>query len=181
MRAMRSHAPAGLPGIMAIVLFAAGCAGTPVKDPDESGEIAPTPAAPAPGAAEPSPESNALRGSIVQLALSMVGVPYRYGGEQPDEGFDCSGLVFYSYRSNGQDVPRTSREQHDAARIITLEEAVEGDLLFFKDQAKLSHVAIYLGDGQFVHAPSSGGAVHVASVYSPYYQRNLIAVGRLLP
>lgn len=181
MRIMRRNRAAGIPGIMAILLLAAGCAGTPAKVPDADGGIMPKPATPAPGAAEPSPASSELRGHITQLALSMVGVPYRYGGEQPDEGFDCSGLVFYAYRSNGQDVPRTSREQHDAARIITLEEAVEGDLLFFKDQAKLSHVAIYLGDGRFVHAPSSGGAVHVANVYSPYYQRNLVAVGRLLP
>jgi len=178
---MRSHGPAGFPGIMAIVLLGAGCAGTPAKETVAGGAIAPAPDAPAPGAAGQGPGSRELGGRITQLALSMVGVPYRYGGDRPDEGFDCSGLVFYSYTTNGHDVPRTSREQYDAALRITLEEAVAGDLLFFRDQAKLSHVAIYLGEGQFVHAPSSGGAVHVASVYSPYYQRNLVAVGRLLP
>ncbi len=78
-------------------------------------------------------------------------------------------------------MPRTSREQFGAARKIPLAEAAEGDLLFFQDQEKLSHVGIYLGDGRFVHAPSTGGSVSVASIDAPYYQRNLVAVGRLLP
>jgi len=108
-------------------------------------------------------------------------VQYRYGGAHPSDGFDCSGLVYYTYTSNGHAVPRTSREQFNAARGIPLAQAAEGDLVFFRDQEKLSHVGIYLGDGQFVHAPSSGGTVSVASIDAPYYQRHLIAVGRLLP
>jgi cell wall-associated NlpC family hydrolase len=144
---------------MATVLLAAGCAGTPAK----------------------RPESSDLRGPIAELALSMVGVPYRYGGADPRGGFDCSGLVYYTYTSNGHAVPRTSQEQFDAAQKIPLEQAAEGDLVFFQDQEKLSHVGIYLGDGQFVHAPSSGGTVRVADIDSPYYQRHLVAVGRLLP
>ena len=154
MRVMRRNVAAGLLGIMATVLLAAGCAGTPTK---------------------------AARSSIAQLALSMVGVPYRYGGAHPREGFDCSGLVYYSYTSNGHDVPRTSQAQFNAARKISLAQAAEGDLLFFQDQEKLSHVGIYLGEGRFVHAPSSGDSVRVASIDAPYYQRHLVAVGRLLP
>lgn len=111
----------------------------------------------------------------------MVGVPYRYGGDDPREGFDCSGLVYYTYTSNGQAVPRTSRAQFSAARKISLAQADTGDLLFFRDQEKLSHVGIYLGDGQFVHAPSSGNAVRVARIDAPYYRSHLVAVGRLLP
>ena len=111
----------------------------------------------------------------------MVGVPYRYGGADPGEGFDCSGLVHYTYTSNSQAVPRTSQSQFDAARMIPLEDAAEGDLLFFRDQEKLSHVGIYLGDGRFVHAPSSGKAVSVASVDETYYRQYLVGVGRLLP
>ncbi len=167
MRAMPSDRAAGLPGIMAAVLLAAGCAGTPTV--------------PVPAAAEPHPASSDMRGPVVQLALSMVGVQYRYGGAHPHEGFDCSGLVYYTYTSNGHAVPRTSREQFSASHKIPLAQAVEGDLLFFQDQEKLSHVGIYLGDGRFVHAPSSGDSVRVADIDSPYYQRHLIAVGRLLP
>ncbi len=137
--------------------------------------------APATAAAAPRPAPGDLRGPVAQLALSTVGVQYRYGGASPREGFDCSGLVFYTYVSNGHSVPRTSQAQFDAALKIPFAQAAEGDLLFFQDQQKLSHVGIYLGDGQFVHAPSSGGTVRVASIDAPYYQRHLVAVGRLLP
>jgi cell wall-associated NlpC family hydrolase len=118
---------------------------------------------------------------IADLALSLVGAPYRYGGDNPDQGFDCSGLVYYTYRSYGQAVPRTSQEQFDSARKIPLEQAAAGDLLFFRGGEILSHVGIYLGNGRFVHAPSSGGVVRVASLDSPYYRLHLIAVGRMLP
>lgn len=136
---------------------------------------------PVPPAAVPTPASSDARGPIAQLALSMVGVKYRYGGADPAAGFDCSGLVYYTFSSNGHIVPRTSREQFDAARKIPLADALEGDLVFFRDQEKLSHVGIYLGNGQFVHAPSSGGTVSVANLDAPYYQRHLVGVGRLLP
>lgn len=164
---MQRNLAAGLPGIMTIALFAAGCAGTPSRGPGTDGRTGQAP--------------DDVRGSIAQLALSMVGEPYRYGGADPSEGFDCSGLVHYTYTSNGHAVPRTSHAQFDAARKITLAQAAEGDVLFFRDQEKLSHVGIYLGDGRFVHAPSSGKTVSVANVDQLYYQRNLVAVGRLLP
>lgn len=167
---MTKHAhrePDGILGIVAAALLAAGCTGTPAKGTwvnDRTG----------------LPPGD-VRGSIVQLALSMVGVQYRYGGADPAEGFDCSGLVYYAYSSNGHAVPRTSRAQFDAALKIPFAQATEGDLLFFQDQESLSHVGIYLGDGRFVHAPSSGDSVRVASIDSPYYQRHLVAAGRLLP
>lgn len=154
-------------GIVTTMLLAAGCAGTPAKDPRAEGGIV-------------SPSSD-VRGAIARLALSMVGVQYRYGGADPGEGFDCSGLVYYAYASNGHVVPRTSQAQFEAAHEIALAEALEGDLLFFQDQEKLSHVGIYLGDGRFVHAPSSGDTVRVASIDAPYYRRHLVGVGRLLP
>jgi cell wall-associated NlpC family hydrolase len=158
MRAMRKTGAAGILGVMTSMLLAAGCAGTPAKD-----------------------SSSDVRGSIAMLALSMVGLPYRYGGASPREGFDCSGIVYYTYASNGHVVPRTSQEQFNAARKIALAEASAGDLLFFQDQEKLSHVGIYLGEGRFIHAPSSGDTVRIASIDAPYYQRHLVAVGRLVP
>jgi len=119
--------------------------------------------------------------TVARLAVRMVGVPYRYGGSDPEGGFDCSGLVHYTYTTSGYAVPRTAQDLFKAARKIALEDAAEGDLVFFQDQAKLSHVGIYLGEGMFVHAPSSGDTVSVASLETPYYQRHLVAVGRLLP
>jgi len=119
--------------------------------------------------------------AIAELAMGMVGTRYRYGGTDPTEGFDCSGLVFYAYNQAGYEVPRTSQEQFRAARKIAIGEAGAGDIMFFQDQAKLSHVGIYLGDGLFVHAPATGQRVAVASLDAPYYQEHLVAVGRLLP
>jgi cell wall-associated NlpC family hydrolase len=118
---------------------------------------------------------------VTDHALAMIGVPYRYGGDHPETGFDCSGLVYYSYSMSGLTVPRTSQAQFRAARKIALANVARGDIMFFQDQEKLSHVGIYVGEGMFVHAPSSGRAVSLASIDSPYYQRNLVAVGRLLP
>ena len=162
MRTNAGDRAAGLPGLVAAVLLVAGCAGTPTV-------------------VEPQPTVSDARGPVVQLALSMVGVRYRYGGADPAAGFDCSGLVYYTFTSNGHAVPRTSQDQFKTAHKIPLAEAAEGDLVFFQDQERLSHVGIYLGDGRFVHAPSSGGAVSVARLDAPYYQRHLVAVGRLLP
>lgn len=161
MRAMRSHAATGLSCVLALGLLAAGCAGPPVRE-----------------STPPHAEAGA---PIAALALSLVGVKYRYGGAHPDQGFDCSGLVHYTYTSNGHSVPRTSRAQFGAARVIPLADAAQGDLVFFQDQENLSHVGIYLGGGRFVHAPSSGGAVRVAHIEAPYYQRHFVAAGRLLP
>jgi cell wall-associated NlpC family hydrolase len=126
--------------------------------------------------------ANATVGAaIADLAMGMVGTRYRFGGTDPQQGFDCSGLVFYTYGQAGYEVPRTSQEQFRAARKIALGDANAGDLMFFQDQAKLSHVGIYLGDGMFVHAPASGQNVAVASLDTPYYQQHLVAIGRLLP
>lgn len=113
------------------------------------------------------------------VARQQVGVPYRYGGTSPDSGFDCSGLVYYSFSAAGIRVPRTSRDQFRAARKIALTDAKPGDVVFFQDQEKLSHVGIYLGGRQFVHAPSSGKTVAVARIDALYYQEHLVAVGRL--
>jgi cell wall-associated NlpC family hydrolase len=113
------------------------------------------------------------------IAQEQIGVRYRYGGTNPDVGFDCSGLVYYSFTAAGLNVPRTSHDQFRTARKIALVEARPGDIVFFQDQEKLSHVGIYLGEGLFVHAPSSGKTVSVDDIAAPYYQEHLVAVGRL--
>ena len=125
-------------------------------------------------------ESASLAGRVIEHALAMLGVPYRFGGNRPETGFDCSGLVHYAYSMSGVAVPRTSQAQFRAARKVALTEVRPGDLLFFQDQEKLSHVGLYIGERMFAHAPSSGSSVSLASIDSAYYQRNLVAVGRLL-
>lgn len=162
--------------LVLVALALGACAGVPMHEPPvrpaSAGRVPPTP---------PSDAATDLGRTVTALATDMIGVPYRYGSADPKHGFDCSGLVFYAYSKTGVAVPRTSQEQFKAARKIGLHEAAHGDLIFFQDQAKLSHVGIYLGDGLFVHAPASGRAVSVASLATPYYQRHLVAVGRLLP
>jgi cell wall-associated NlpC family hydrolase len=119
----------------------------------------------------------AARAQAARTAAQMAGVPYRYGGLTP-KGFDCSGLVYYSYRKAGMTVPRTSNEQFQTADRIDLDEARPGDLLFFARRRSVDHVAIYLGNQQFVHAPSSGKGVTIASMNDPYYRAHFVAAAR---
>lgn len=161
-----------LSALLGLTILVTGCAGAPERPATgSSGRIV----------VEPRGLDLPVGNAIAELAMGMVGTRYRYGGTDPAEGFDCSGLVFYAYTQAGYDVPRTSREQFRAARKIALGDAGAGDLMFFQDQSKLSHVAIYLGDGMFVHAPATGQKVSIASLDSAYYQQHLVAVGRLLP
>jgi cell wall-associated NlpC family hydrolase len=169
---LRSPLKALLPVLAAIAAVTAGCAGAPTEP---SARIF------ASVNVEPRVADEAVGGAIADVAMGMVGTRYLYGGTDPLEGFDCSGLVYYAYGQAGYDVPRSSREQFRAARKISVGEADPGDLMFFQDQTKLSHVGIYLGDGFFVHAPASGKNVAVGSLDSHYYREHLVAVGRLLP
>jgi cell wall-associated NlpC family hydrolase len=158
--------------LAALAAATAGCAGS---------RVAPVAEAPRRVTVEPRIADAALGGAIADVAMGMVGTRYRYGGTDPLEGFDCSGLVYYAYEQAGYRVPRTSQELFRAARKIAIGDADPGDLMFFQDQTKLSHVGIYLGDGRFVHAPATGQNVAVGSLESPYYLEHLVAVGRLLP
>jgi cell wall-associated NlpC family hydrolase len=106
-----------------------------------------------------------------------VGIPYRYGGKTPS-GFDCSGLVQYSYSKAGKFVPRTTGKLWSALLPVSPGEMKPGDVLFFRIKGKMSHVGLYLGDSEFVHAPSSGRTVSVASLESPFYGGSLIRAGR---
>jgi murein DD-endopeptidase len=117
---------------------------------------------------------------IVLEALGQVGRPYRYGGSTP-EGFDCSGLVQYVYREAGIPLPRTTVEQYRSGRRVKLRDLEPGDLLFYRfDRRPVDHVAIYLGDGQAVHAPARGRAVIVAAVDLPHWQKRYVDAVRIL-
>jgi len=164
-----------LPVLLAAAALVTGCASTPAAP------AAPVAGSPGRVAVEPRAADAAVGGAIADVAMGMVGTRYRYGGTDPIEGFDCSGLVYYAYSQAGYRVPRTSQELFRTARKIAVGDADPGDLMFFQDQTKLSHVGIYLGGGMFVHAPANGKNVAVASLDSAYYQQHLVAVGRLLP
>lgn len=117
---------------------------------------------------------------VVVSALATLGRPYRYGAEGP-EAFDCSGLVEFAYAQAGFSVPRTSGDQYRRATPVPLAEARPGDLLFFRYGRKVSHVGIYLGDGRFIHAPSTGDHVSLARLSDGDYRARLVRAGRLLP
>ena len=110
-------------------------------------------------------------------ALQQVGVPYRYGGSSPG-GFDCSGLVQYSYSQAGMSVARTTAQLWATTRAVDRQELQVGDLLFFRFDGKMSHVAMYIGGQRFVHAPSSGKSVTVASLDTAFYEEALIRARR---
>ena len=135
-----------------------------------------------PGAAKPSVYDGSRQASAgeraASVALEQVGVPYRYGGSSP-AGFDCSGLVQYSYGLAGVSVPRTTGQLWSAAATVRGDEMQAGDLLFFSIEGKMSHVGMYVGAGRFVHAPQSGRTVSVASLEAPFYKSALLRAGRI--
>lgn len=113
-------------------------------------------------------------------ALTMLDRPYQYRGASP-AGFDCSGLVRYSYLSAGMDVPRSTRALVKATRSVGLRNARKGDLVFFDQSGKkYSHVGIYIGGSAFVHAPSTGGRVRKDSLDDPYWKKHYLDTRRLL-
>ncbi|HET7365483.1 MAG TPA: C40 family peptidase [Burkholderiales bacterium] len=116
-------------------------------------------------------------------ALVTVGVRYHYGGSSPDTGFDCSGLVTHVYeRAWGIDLPRRTEEQRHLGRAIKRTELQPGDLVFYNTRHRpFSHVGIYLGDGDFVHAPRRGQRVRVESINNPYWRARFSGARRLDP
>jgi cell wall-associated NlpC family hydrolase len=121
-------------------------------------------------AAKPFARLNAsilsIRDSIVAVALQQRGVRYRRGAESPDKGFDCSGLVQYVMAQFGAKLPRTSRQQALVGKKIERNIAAlkPGDLLTFGHGKRISHVAIYIGNGRYIHAPVPGGEVREESL-----------------
>lgn len=122
---------------------------------------------------------------MVLAALSLIGSPYKFGGATPDTGFDCSGLVKYVLGlTSTLTLPRSSEEMYrQGGRTITLEELKTGDLIFFRigGSRRINHVAVYIGEKRFVHAPSTGGFVRVDKLGDRYWQRYLVGARRVLP
>ena len=112
-----------------------------------------------------------------EIAMAQLGSPYLYGGSSPG-GFDCSGLVQYSYSVAGKSVPRTTRQLWNHMQPVDGAELRKGDVLFFNIAGKMSHVGLYIGGGRFVHAPSSGKTVSLESLRSDYYSQAFIRAGR---
>ena len=128
-----------------------------------------------PGRSVPSsnipPLTSEQSNSITIHALGLVGTPYRYGGNSPEGGFDCSGLIGYVYRQSvGQVPPRTVSRMAGFGRPVPMSELRSGDLVLF-GSASPTHAGIYVGDGRFVHAPSTGGEVRLDRLDGVYWSR----------
>jgi len=143
--------------VLALVATLAGCAGAPSRP-------------------EPAAGGGTLGVRAAALATRLIGAPYRTGGSSP-RGFDCSGLVFYVYRELGVVLPRTAAEQRATLPRVAAGALAPGDLVFFSSPA--DHVGIYLGGGEFVHAPGSGRVVERTRLDSPYFLLGYAGGGRV--
>lgn len=117
------------------------------------------------------------RKAVLSTAVAQLGQPYRYGGSAPGQGFDCSGLVHYAHTKAVRPVPRTSGELYRRAQPKDADELTPGDLVFFRTPSTPSHVGIYLGKGQFLHAPYTGEAVRTESLLQGYWRDRFIGAG----
>jgi cell wall-associated NlpC family hydrolase len=126
---------------------------------------------------------------IARTARSQIARPYHLGGSSPESGFDCSGLVFWTYAQHGINLPRTTREQIEIGQEVGRHELQPGDLVFFKVNGKglfslfaksSLHVGLYTNDGNFVHAPSSGKSVREDHISNVHWDQCYLTARRIL-
>ena len=119
-----------------------------------------------------SKEKALLRKKIVRTANRFIGVRYRWGGQSSETGFDCSGLTMVVYRLNGLELPRSSRQQWKSGRPVDPGKLSTGDLVFFatNGDGRVSHVGIYIGSDNFLHAPGRGRKIRISSMSNKYYK-----------
>lgn len=124
-----------------------------------------------------NPDLPAARYShVVPIALQYLGVPYVWGGSSPSTGFDCSGFIMYVFAQIGVSLPHHAASQFSYGAPVSREQLEPGDLVFFDG---LGHAGIYIGDGQFVHAPHTGDVVKISSLYDSWYAATWYGARRL--
>lgn len=153
------------------LLVAGGCASKSVPPP--------------PGAHPAAVKQSTASGkaaAILRTARAMIGARYKWGGESPKTGFDCSGLVWFVYRQHGITLPRVSWQQFGAGSPINYSQLRPGDLIFHKVDkgSKSLHVGIVTDRGTFVHAPSSGKRVMESSLNNTYWRNHYVGARRVL-
>ena len=171
-----------LPLLAALTLawLLAGCASGPASPVGNAAGRAP--AAGATGASSngaPARLSLEQANDVTLYAISLVGTPYRYGGNTPEAGFDCSGLIGHVYRLQaGLAMPRTVAALADWGQPVAGSELRSGDLAVFAPHGGVAHAGIYVGEGRFVHAPSAGGEVRLDTLDSGYWSRQPVRFRR---
>jgi cell wall-associated NlpC family hydrolase len=108
--------------------------------------------------------------------MQYLGIPYRYGGESPSTGFDCSGFTMYVFSRVGVSIPRTVSTQYGVGVPVSRSELQAGDLVFFNG---LGHVGLYIGGNQFIHSPHTGDVVKISSI-TGYYSSGWVGARRIL-
>ena len=120
-------------------------------------------------------------GNLTSYASSLIGAPYKYGGNSPKTGFDCSGFVGHVYRHTlGISLPRSTGDISRVGKAVRSDDLLPGDLVFFDTlHRSFSHVGIYLGDDRFIHAPSNGGSVRVENMLDDHWRNNYNGARRI--
>lgn len=133
--------------------------------------------------AAPQPTPGDPGAAVVATARSQIGSPYAYGACSPEDGYDCSGLVWWTYRQNGVEVPRTSHGQWGFGRFVAPNDRRPGDVVVFRigHGAKDLHVGIFTERGSFVHSPKVGDTVREEPISMPYWQKRYLGAKRYLP
>ena len=116
---------------------------------------------------------NSISDEVLSQAMSLKGIKYKYGGNSPQTGFDCSGFVNYVFnKAANVKMPRTTRGLSRIGDTVKKQELLPGDLVFFNTRRRpFSHVGIYLGEGEFIHAPSTGSKVSVENMDTGYWKQ----------
>ena len=127
----------------------------------------------------PSTVSNEQASEVTVYAVGLVGTPYRYGGNTPDSGFDCSGLIGHVYKTRaGMTLPRNVAGLQHWGQALSADDIRSGDLVFFGRGEVPTHAGIYVGNGRFVHAPSTGGTVRLDQLSAKYWAAQRVAFRR---
>lgn len=121
--------------------------------------------------------------NVLSRAVNVLGTPYRWGGSSPSKGFDCSGLVKYAFNDATFNLPRTSNAMASGhGEKVDRKDLKPGDLIFFKLKSRrVNHVAIYLGNDRFIHAPRRGKSVTIDTLNKPYWNTHYVVAKRVLP
>ena len=121
--------------------------------------------------------------NVLSRAVNVLGTPYRWGGSSPSKGFDCSGLVKYAFNDATFDLPRTSNAMASGhGEKVDRKDLKPGDLIFFNIKSRrVNHVAIYLGNDRFIHAPRRGKSVSIDTLNKPYWEKHYVVAKRVLP
>jgi len=164
------------------LLGACAMAGTapPTERPSPVAPVGPAESPTAPGPTRPE-SAEAILAAVVELALGSIGSPYQWGGTDAN-GFDCSGLIQFAYGRYGIRLPRVSGDQIRAGSPVVTEPSLlrPGDVLGFSADGKsgTSHVALYVGDDEFIHSSTTG--VRVSTLRDPYWRSRLVAARRIV-